>query len=54
MRSPVHAVWFPICAPLADLFGPEPGVLQDGQLLAQGEDFKLERHSAPDGRDNHI
>ncbi len=31
-----------------------PGVPQDGELLAQGEDFELERHSAPDGRDNSI
>jgi hypothetical protein len=30
-----------------------PSVLQNGELLAKGEDLELERRSAVDGRDHH-
>ncbi len=30
-----------------------PIVLQEGELLAKGEDLELERRSAADGRDHH-
>jgi hypothetical protein len=30
-----------------------PSVLQDGELLAKGEDLELKRRSAPDGRDHY-
>ncbi len=29
-------------------------VVKHRELLAEGEDLELERHSAPDGRDNSI
>ncbi len=30
-----------------------PSALQDGELLAKGEDLELERRSAADGRDHY-
>jgi hypothetical protein len=37
----------------SEMRASRPSVLQDGELLAKGEDLELERRSAVDGRDHH-